>query len=292
MKFSRGTARGNPNPAASMALLEEVLDPPVGPGYHSAATAREAAGLPASTGYSTPLMFVSALALGALVTASAITLRTPDPVAAETRAQLITRIEAAQARGDETSSQVEALRGEIAALEQGLARQADGPDAERALAAAGLSVGAQSVVGPGVSLLLEDALSAPPGAPGENAKPTRVNARDLQLVTNALWATGAEAIAVNGHRLTTTSAIRFAGEAIIVDFRALAPPYEVLAIGDPDRLRTEATTGWVGAYLGELRSQLGIRSTVTAQDELTLPPAERLTTRVGSVPDDIPQERR
>ena len=66
MRFPRRTSVGqgpDRDPAASMALLEEVLDPPVGPGYHSAAEARREAGLPASSGFSTTLMFVTALVL-------------------------------------------------------------------------------------------------------------------------------------------------------------------------------------------------------------------------------------
>ena len=52
----------------------------------------------------------------------------------------------------------------------------------------------------------------------------RVLDRDLQVMVNALWAAGAEAIAINGQRLTARSAIRYAGEAILLDFRPLVPP--------------------------------------------------------------------
>jgi uncharacterized protein YlxW (UPF0749 family) len=287
-----GIAQRDPDPAASMALLEEVLDPPLGPGYHSAAEARANAGLPPSSGYSTPLMFLTALAVGILVTVSAVTLRAPDPVAAQTRAQLITRIEAAQDTGDRTSERVDELRTEILALEQAQALSAEGPGAEGAIAAAGLQVGAQAVQGPGVVVVLQDAPPADSGSPVESQKVERVNARDIQLVVNGLWSAGAEAVSVNGHRLTSISAIRFAGEAIIVDFRGLAPPYEVRAVGDPERLARETSTGTTGAYLGQLRSQLGIRADVSTQEEIAIAPAERLTTRVGRVPDDRPGESR
>lgn len=287
-----GLAQRDPDPAASMALLEEVLDPPVGPGYHSAAAARQEAGLPASSGSSTPLMFLTALVLGALVTMSAVTLRAPDPAAAETRAQLISRIEAAQQAGDETSERVDALRAEILALEQERALTAQGPVAERAIAEAGLQVGAQAVRGPGVVVRLQDAPAGDGAAPGGTQKPERVNARDIQLVVNGLWSAGAEAVSVNEHRLTSTSAIRFAGEAVIVDFRGLAPPYEIRAIGDPERLAQETSAGMTGAYLAELRTQLGIRTEVSTQEEITIGPAERLSTRVSTVPDETPQERR
>ncbi len=293
MRFPRlGSAQRDPDPAASMALLGEVLDPPIGPGYHSAAQARVEAGLPASSGYRTWLLFVTSLALGALVTVAAVTLRTPDPAAAETRRQLITRIEAAQDAGDEAGERVDQLRGEILAIEQQSAREAEGPEAGRAIATAGLAAGAQAVTGPGVVLTLQDAEAAGEGggAPGLDTPAERVNARDLQLVVNGLWSAGAEAVSVNGHRLTSMSAIRFAGEAIIVDFRSLAPPYEVRAIGDPERLAAETSSGVTGAYLAELRNQLGIGSQVTVAQDVTIPAAERLTTRYGHVPDESTED--
>ena len=291
MRFPRlGQAQRDPDPAASMALLGEVLDPPIGPGYHSAAQARVDAGLPASSGYRTWLLFVTSLALGALVTVAAVTLRTPDPVAAETRRQLITRIEAAQEAGDEAGERVDELRAEILAIEQESAREAEGPAAGRAIATAGVAAGAQAVTGPGVVLVLQDAPPAGDAAPGLGKPAERVNARDLQLVVNGLWSAGAEAVSVNGHRLTSMSAIRFAGEAIIVDFRSLAPPYEVRAIGDPERLAAETSSGLTGAYLAELRNQLGIGSQVTVSQDVTIPAAERLSTRYGHVPDETTED--
>ncbi|RIK16990.1 MAG: DUF881 domain-containing protein [Acidobacteria bacterium] len=293
MRFLRlGQARRDPDPAASMALLGEVLDPPIGPGYHSAAQARVEAGLPASSGYRTWLLFATAVVLGMLVTVAAVTLRAPDPVAAETRQQLISRIEAAQDVGDATSTRIEELRGQIQQIEQDRARAEQGPAAGRAIASAAMQAGASAVTGPGVVVVLEDATEAGEGAPGLDGTPERVNARDVQLVVNGLWSAGAEAVSVNGHRLTSTSAIRFAGEAIIVDFRSLAPPYEVRAIGDPDRLAAETSSGVTGAYLGELRSQLGITSRVDVREDVTISAAERLTTRYGHVLDDTTEEDR
>ena len=69
----------------------------------------------------------------------------------------------------------------------------------------------------------------------DEASQGRVIAKDLQYVTNALWESGAEAISINGKRLTSTSSIRFAGSAIIVDYRPLTRPYVITALGDPQR---------------------------------------------------------
>ena len=81
-------------------------------------------------------------------------------------------------------------------------------------------------------------------------------AKDLQFVTNALWGSGAEAVSINGKRLTSTSAIRFAGSALIVDYRPLTRPYVITALGDPKRFPAAFADGAGGTYLSTLRSTL------------------------------------
>ncbi|MGO0578107.1 DUF881 domain-containing protein [Ornithinimicrobium panacihumi] len=281
----------DPNPAASMALLDEVLDPPLGPGYYSAAQAREEAGLPRSSGFRTILLLVTSVLFGFLLTVAATTLRAPDPVAAQTRDDLVTRIEAAQAEGDDYRRQVEALRADILALEQAQAGSGAGEQAVGGVREAGALAGAVAVRGPGVIITMADAPRPAAGEVASEDRPAeRVNARDLTLVVNGLWSAGAEAISVNDHRLTSTSAIRFAGQAIIVDFRGLTPPYEIRAIGDPAKLRDELGNGVTGAYLDELRKQLGLEASHAFHRSVEIGPAERLTTRVGHVPDENTSE--
>ncbi len=74
---------------------------------------------------------------------------------------------------------------------------------------------------------------------GASSDDGRVLSKDLQVVTNALWEAGAEAISINGQRLTARSAIRFAGDAILVNYRPLTRPYVISAIGDPQNLQVE-----------------------------------------------------
>ena len=78
-----------------------------------------------------------------------------------------------------------------------------------------------AVTGPGITVTLDDSADAVSGsdpARGSSGfEEGRVSAADLQIVSNGLWAAGAEAISINGQRLTTRSAIRFAGQAILVD---------------------------------------------------------------------------
>jgi uncharacterized protein YlxW (UPF0749 family) len=101
----------------------------------------------------------------------------------------------------------------------------------------------------------------------------RVQDRDLQDVVNALWAAGAEAISINGVRLTALTAIRSAGDAILVDFRLLSPPYTVRAIGAPAALELGLLDGPTGARLSTYASLYGLSFTVRRESSLSLPGA-------------------
>ena len=61
-----------------------------------------------------------------------------------------------------------------------------------------------------------------------------VGSRDIRTVVEELWLAGAEAIAVNGERITPTTAIIDIGTSVLVNSAYLAPPYQVTAIGPPD----------------------------------------------------------
>ena len=63
---------------------------------------------------------------------------------------------------------------------------------------------------------------------------------ELQDLGNSLRQLGAEAIAVNNHRLTGRSAISSKGNALVVDGQTLSAPFDFQAIGDPSKLSTGA----------------------------------------------------
>ena len=134
-----------------------------------------------------------------------------------------TRLDRQRAAVQQQQRDALALTGSGAALSARLAR----------LEAA---TGAAPVTGPGMVVRLDDA-SAADGADvdprTDAAADGRVTDRDLQTVVNEVWAAGAEAVSVNGQRLTSLSAIRSAGDAVLVDFRPLTPPYEIAGRGEP-----------------------------------------------------------
>ncbi|HEX7321632.1 MAG TPA: DUF881 domain-containing protein, partial [Mycobacterium sp.] len=95
--------------------------------------------------------------------------------------------------------------------------------------------------------------------------------RDLQLVVNSLWASGAEAISVDGVRIGPNVTIRQAGGAILVDNSPVASPYTVLAVGSPQQLQQgfDRSNGLYRLRLLEVSYGVGV--TVSAADGLRLP---------------------
>ena len=61
--------------------------------------------------------------------------------------------------------------------------------------------------------------------------------RDLQLVVNSLWVSGAEAISVGGVRIGPNVTIRQAGGGILVDNQPISSPYVILAVGPPHAMQ-------------------------------------------------------
>ena len=95
--------------------------------------------------------------------------------------------------------------------------------------------------------------------------------RDLQLVVNSLWASGAEAVSVGGIRIGPNVTIRQAGGAILVDNHPTSSPYDILAIGPPNTMRDmfDHSPGMMRLRL--LETSYGVGVTVSAGDGLTLP---------------------
>jgi uncharacterized protein YlxW (UPF0749 family) len=93
--------------------------------------------------------------------------------------------------------------------------------------------GVKSITGSGFKIVINDARRTD-SLDFQEVNLAKVFDSDLQLITNALWASGAQAISVNNQRITTTTAIRSAGEAILINYRPLLPPYEIAFIGNEE----------------------------------------------------------
>lgn len=286
MSSSAPTPTTARRPDASMTLLTEVMRRPLDPGYAAAAERRAEQGPPTAgrRRRTAPATVLLAALAGAVLAVGVSELRVPR--SQDTPALLRNEVGARTQEVDARASGVDALRTEIDALRE--ARLAGGDSAllDR-VTALGVLAGAVPVEGPGAVYTLDDAadvadpLTGDPRS-GEDTDQGRVLDVDLQVVVNGLWAAGADAVAVNGQRLTSTSAIRSAGPAILVDFRPLAPPYVIEAIGDPGSLQTGFARSFAGTYLESLRQNHGVRADISGSDSLQLGAGDALTLRYAT----------
>ncbi|MFH9369245.1 DUF881 domain-containing protein [Streptomyces anulatus] len=280
----RSTASPPARPDASMSLLNNVMDHSLDDGYAEASARRRADG---SAGLPRTLKSKLGLAAGLVVAALVVTLgaaeaRISAPVVAKEREELIDRIDAETRAADTLESDVDELRSDVSERQR-KALEEHGGDQGQLVA---LLAGATPVEGPGVKLIVDDAKNTDQGGGGPRestgfADTGRVRDRDMQRVVNGLWESGAEAIAINGQRLTALSAIRAAGDAILVDNRPLVPPYTVLAVGDGKKLVTAFQDSADGQYLQALKESFDIRTSISDQAEVRLPAAPSLIVRTA-----------
>ncbi|MGW5200272.1 DUF881 domain-containing protein [Streptomyces spiralis] len=282
----RSTPTRPSRPDASMSLITNVMDHSLDDGYAEAAARKKAAG---EDGLPRTLRARLGLAVGLVLAALVVTVgaaqaRVAAPTVAKERQELIDRIDRETAAADKLERDVDKLRGDVSERQRQALRESGGNTRADLV---GILAGATEVHGPGVKLVVDDAKEAATGG-GGNPRETagfsdtgRVRDRDMQRVVNGLWQSGAEAVSVNGQRLTALSAIRAAGDAILVDNRPLVPPYTVLAVGDGQRLSTRFQNSPDGLYLQALQDNYGIRTSISVESDLRLPAAPSVIVRTA-----------
>lgn len=268
-----------------MSLITNVMDHSLDDGYAQAAARRQSQG---EGGMPKTLRAKLGLAAGLVLTALVVTVGAAQahvaaPVVAKERQELIDRIDRQTSGADKLESTVDKLRDDVAARQRAALKRSGGN-----ASLVDVLSGAAAVHGPGVKLVVNDAKEASTGGDGTNPRETsgfsdngRVRDRDMQRVVNGLWSSGAEAVSINGQRLTSLSAIRAAGDAILVDNKPLVPPYTVLAVGDGERLSTTFQNSADGLYLHALEENFGIRATISTQGDVELPAAPSLIVRTA-----------
>ncbi len=272
---------GRPAPAIRhpLPLLESLVSDHLDPGYQAAADRRAArattgtrpAGKPRAIAYLSAGLVVVGLVLG-IAAAS-----TKDQAAGadEARRSLLQDIDSAQAKQSDLAANQSSLAAQIRAAQGALG--AGGPlQTVQQLEVQG---GLTAVTGPGLTVVID-------GSTGSSGAGVILD-RDIQLLVNGMWAAGAEAISIGGVRLRTTSAIRQAGNAILVDNRPVFWPITIEAVGDPSTLhvRFVDTTGF--GRFQTFVSLYGIRFDLTAQTALTLPAAGEPNLQYASAPPTV-----
>ena len=181
-------------------FLNELFRHPLEPGYAAAAARRAETG--PRTGWrhevTRSVCLITLLAIGFLLVVAYRQTMAEEPGRSRARAGLVTQVNERQDVTDALQERADRLRDEVA-------RQRDaaltGTDAAR-LRDLEASTGLAKVRGDGAVVRVNDAPSAVDPVSGAKGGPDlgRVFDRDLQDIANALWSTGAEAIAINGQR--------------------------------------------------------------------------------------------
>jgi uncharacterized protein YlxW (UPF0749 family) len=272
----QGDKRRWDRPDASMSLLADLLTGTgLDPDYEAAAK-RAASGGKKRVGPVTRL-FAATLLLGLLGAVAVLQVRRGEPVAEQQRRALIAQIRQRTDETDGLQRQADALRGQTERLRQSaLARSDEGLRAREDLDRVAVAAAAVPTSGDAVVVTVDDAHTASSGTARQEG---HIYDQDVQKLVNGLWASGARAIGINGQRITATTAIRSAGDAILVDYRPLSPPYAVTAVGDPGTIESTFAVSPAGRAFRTLESAFGIRYDIREEDGVRLPPAPALRLR-------------
>jgi uncharacterized protein YlxW (UPF0749 family) len=202
---------------------------------------------------------------GLMVAVGALTARGGD-LRPSANTDLVDLLNAEARRNAELAERAATLQAEVDSLASRLGELPPSEGRDDLAQAAG----AVAVAGPGVTVTLDDApLSVKPA--GVDAELLVVHQQDIQAVVDALWSGGAEAMTVQGQRVTARTGIKCVGNTVVLHGVPYAPPYVVTAIGDPSALQA-ALEG--SEYLRNYRDyarayRLGYEEAVEA--DVTLP---------------------
>ncbi|MGY2080641.1 DUF881 domain-containing protein [Modestobacter sp. SYSU DS0657] len=224
----------------------------------------------------TALVPVVALAAGLLFATSGQTARGTDLRAGEITelSELIRQRDAVAARQQEElvrlQSRVQALTDQAATRDVEVAAVQAG--SERALAAAGLT----PVRGSGVQIVLDDAPRPVGGGLPSGATPDDlvIHQSDVQGVVNALWAAGADGVAIMGQRLIATSAVRCVGNTLLLQGRTYSPPFVITAVGNSEEMRSELAASREVTVLRQAAEAYGLTYRVSDERQVSLPAYE------------------
>lgn len=180
------------------------------------------------------VLILPALLLGVVVAAQWQTQSRRTPLGSRYQLQLAEAAQTLQTEQAKLKIEVLRLRAELDAIDaqtaafggQSAALKAE---LDRLRGAAGLS----PVTGAGVTVTLDDG-RVPASAPTRSIELAIVHSTDLTDVFNTAWKGGAEAISVNGERITGASAC--VGAVIQINGTLLSPPFVVRIVGPVEGL--------------------------------------------------------
>jgi uncharacterized protein YlxW (UPF0749 family) len=176
---------------------------------------------------------VALLVLGFLIAAQLAAEGPRVRYTTQERTPLVQTAKDLQAEQDGLKARILELRAKIQTVEtEGQGSAATVKELNTQLQQARIAAGLIPLTGTGIVIQLDD--SKEPVPPGGSQADYLVGSRDIRVVVEELWNAGAEAISVNGERLTTSTAIIDVGSSVLVNSAYLTPPYQVSALGGTD----------------------------------------------------------
>jgi uncharacterized protein YlxW (UPF0749 family) len=260
-----------PVPSLLRSLLLDHLDP----GYAAAAEAK-AAGRRRTWWQAWAWQISGALVIAAVFALALAQARSTAPGVRETQQVLAGSVRSAEATTNEVTARRNALTVQVDAERRSrLEGDERGQQLLGGLDVANFAAAATPVIGPGLTITVTD-----PGMSKDLSDVSKERVagsqqvildRDLQLVVNSLWVSGAEAVSVGGIRIGPNVTIRQAGGGILVDNQPISSPYVILAVGPPHAMQDVFDRSPGLQRLRLLETSYGVGATVSTGDGLTLP---------------------
>jgi len=202
--------------------------------------------------------------------------RSTAPGVRETQQVLSGSVKSAEAATNDVTARRDALAAQVDAERRSrLEGDERGQQLLGRLDQANFASAATPVIGPGLTITVTD-----PGMSKDLSDVSKERVagsqqvildRDLQLVVNSLWVSGAEAISVGGVRIGPNVTIRQAGGGILVDNQPISSPYVILAVGPPHAMAEVFDRSPGLQRLRLLETSYGVGVNVSAGEGLTLP---------------------
>ncbi len=270
---------GRPTPAIRhpLPLLESLVSDHLDPGYQAAADRKAApavGGARPKTPTSRAAAYLSAglVVVGLVLGIAAASTQNQAAGNNQARRSLLQDIGNAQAKQSALAQAQSSLAAQIRLAQASLGAGGPLQTIQQLQAQGGLT----PVTGPGLTVVIDGSTA--------NSGAGVILDRDIQLLVNGIWSSGAEAISIGGVRLRTTSAIRQAGNAILVDNQPVFWPISIQAVGDPATLHVRFVDTVGFGRFQTFVSLYGIRFDVSAQTSLTLPAAAAPDLQYASAP--------
>lgn len=244
-------------PKQAEGLLEQIADTALDDDYYVV----RAGDYSQSREFNTVLTACVLAAFALLVTIAALQTRSDRPATERERSTLISDVAARKDLQTRREAAVAKLRQQVEDLSASVGRYDPAYENLR------LQAADQAAAGPGITVVA--------GPSTQRGLDGVITDDDLQVLVNGLWYAGAEAVAINGHRIGTLTAIHTANGVINVNYRDIGPPYYIVALGAADSLKQRFEDNPAGQYWASRQKNAGVQFGVTPSTDLSVAAAPR-----------------